>query len=432
MFERRLSSLPRGRPAAWLLTALVLPALLVGFLAGLGVGRWPALGPLAAAQSLVAAPLPVQEYGLLREIRGLIGREYLRPEAADDQTLLYGAARGMVQALGDPNSVYETPQERELASSRWTGRYEGVGMYVDQKDGELVVTAPIEGGPAQQAGIQPGDVVLEVDGQSVNRLTLTQQTQLVRGPRGTSVTLTVRRAGLAAPLRIAIVRDQVRIISARGRLLDNGLGVLRISQFTEGTAGELRTALDELLARQPVGLLLDLRGNAGGLLEPAVQATGLFLGGGPVVLERHADGEEKRYAAPDGPAATNLPLIVLVDRGSASASEVMAAALRDQGRAELVGERTYGKNTVQYIHQLSDGSGLRITVAQWHSPSGQPIPPTGLDPDWTIARPADTPSDQDPVLESAAQRLLARIQATPSQPAAGPPSLERAPSGRAS
>ena len=142
---------------------------------------------------------------------------------ADRQTLLYGAARGMVQALGDPNSVYETPRERELTSSRWTGRYEGVGMYVDQKDGEMVVTAPIEGGPAQKAGVQPGDVVLEVDGQSVGRLTLTEQTRLIRGPRGSTVTLTIRRAGLATPLRIPIVRDQVRIISARGRMLDSGL-----------------------------------------------------------------------------------------------------------------------------------------------------------------------------------------------------------------
>jgi carboxyl-terminal processing protease len=423
------------RLTAGLLAAGLLLALLGGFLAGLGASRWPAFGRPVAASSEAGPPQPAPEYALLREIKGLIEGEYLRPETVDEQTLVYGAARGMVQALGDPNSVYETPSERELASSRWTGRYDGVGMYADQRDGEMVVTAPIEGGPAQKAGVQAGDVVLEVDGQSVSRLTLNEQTRLIRGPRGSTVTLTVRRAGAATLLQIPIVRDQVRIISARGRMLDNGLGVLRVSQFTESTAGELRTALEDLLARQPVGLLLDLRGNAGGLLEPAVQATGLFLGGGPVVLERHADGEEKRYVAPDGPASTSLPLVVLVDRGSASASEVMAAALRDQGRAELLGERTYGKNTVQYIHQLSEGSGLRITVAQWHSPSGQPIPATGLDPDWLIARPADTPADQDPVLEQAAQHLLARIQSTPgqtpSQPAAGAHGPDSTPPGRA-
>jgi carboxyl-terminal processing protease len=195
-------------------------------------------------------------------------------------------------------------------------------------------------------------------------------------------------------------------------MLDNGLGVLRISQFTTETLGEARGALDGLLAGHPTGLLLDLRGNGGGLLEPAVQVSGFFLGGGPVVLEAHANGEQKPYAAPDGPPLTDLPMLILVDRGTASASEILAASLRDRGRAELVGERTYGKNTVQYIHRLSDGSGLRITVAEWKTPSGALIPPTGLDPDVPVAAPNPPQPDNDPVLEAASQRLLARVAST--------------------
>lgn len=399
-----------NRPPAALLFALA--ALLLGLLGGYGLGR---LGPAESTAQDAAPPAEqpagADEFALLRELRGLIQGEYYRPTATDSRALLHGAARGMITALNDPNSVYETPEEREANDSRWTGRYEGVGMYVDQRDGLMVVTAPIEGGPAEKAGVRPGDVVLEINGQPAGRLTLAEQTRLLRGPKGTSVALTVRREGQAGPLSITILRDEVRLISARGRLLDSGLGVLRISQFTEGTPRESRAALDGLLAAHPSGLLLDLRGNAGGLLEPAVTVAGYFLGGGPVVMERHADGEEKSYSAPDGQPLTELPMLVLVDRGSASASEIMAAALRDRGRAELIGERTYGKNTVQYIHRLSDGSGVRLTVAEWRTPSGQPIPSTGLDPDTPVATPSPVPTDRDPVLDSAAQRLLSRVAA---------------------
>lgn len=396
----------------------VLVALLAGFGAGVGFARWN-LPPVAEGPATTPAPLPTavpppsDDFALLGEIRGLIDSEYYKPAEADQKKLLYGAARGMVQALGDPNSVYEPPTEREAGDSRWTGRYEGVGMHVDQRDGQLVVTAPIEGGPAERAGVRTGDVIVEVDGRSVAGLSLTDQVLLVRGPKGSTVTLTIRREGAPDLLRIPIVRDEVRLISARGRMLDNGLGVLRISEFTEGTVEETRTALQSLLAARPSGLLLDLRGNAGGLLRPAVETAGFFVGGGPVVAEVHANGEVKTYDAPPGEPLTSLPVLILVDRGTASASEILAADLRDRGRAELVGERTYGKSTVQYIRRLSDGSGLRLTVAQWHTPSGQPIPATGIDPDWPIAAPSQVQPGQDPTLEAAAQRLRSRVAATP-------------------
>ena len=402
------------RRAAALAVLGVVLALVAGFAAGLGYSRWTPQVVEAPTPTPEATATPrTDEYALLAEIRGLIDAEYYRPADAAHQKLLYGAARGMVQALGDPNSAYEPPAEREAGDSRWTGHYEGVGMYVDQRDGQFVVTSPIEGGPAERAGIRPGDVILEVDGRSLAGMSLTDQILLVRGPKGSTVTLTVRREGTPGPLQIPVVRDEIRLISARGRMLDNGLGLLRISQFTEGTVDETRSALEGLLAAHPQGLLLDLRGNAGGLLRPAVETAGFFVGGGPVVSEAHADGEIKSYPAPDGPPLTDLPMLILVDRGTASASEILAASLRDRGRAELVGERTYGKNTVQYIHRLSDGSGLRLTVAQWHVPSGQPIPTTGLDPDVAVATPNPPQPDRDPVLESAAQRLLSRIAGTP-------------------
>jgi carboxyl-terminal processing protease len=196
-------------------------------------------------------------------------------------------------------------------------------------------------------------------------------------------------------------------------MLDDGLGLVRITQFTEATVDETHAAVQSVLAGRPRGLILDLRSNGGGLLQPAVKVAGLFLGGGPVVLERHADGEEKTHAAPDGAALTALPMVVLVDRGTASAAEVVAAALRDRGRAALLGERTYGKSTVQYIHRLSDGSGLRLTVAEWHTPSGQLIPPTGLTPDVAAAAPNALPAEGDPVLKIAEQQLLTVVASQP-------------------
>lgn len=420
----RLRALRKTPPlAVWLIGLGIVLALLGGFFLGYYARRLP----VALPGAMGGLPAAAGDYALLDEVRGVIEEEFYQPASVDRQELIHGAARGMVQALGDPNSVYESPAEREANESRWSGRYEGVGMFVDQRDGLMVVTAPIEGGPAERAGVRPGDVLLEIDGRAVAGLSLTQQTLLIRGPKGSSVTLSVRREG-APSLQITIVRDEIRLISARGRMLDNGLGVLRLSQFTERTASEARAALDELLQAQPLGLLLDLRSNGGGLLEPAVEVAGFFLGGGPVVLESHPDGQEKVYDATAGPALTELPMLALVDRGSASATEVLAAALRDRGRAELVGERTYGKNTVQYIHRLSDGSGLRITVAEWRTPSGGPIPPTGLTPDWPVASPHPDPSASsgqgplptgeavtlppgvDPVLEAAARLLLERLR----------------------
>jgi carboxyl-terminal processing protease len=319
----------------------------------------------------------------------------------------------MVQALGDQNSVYEPPIEREVGDSRWTGRYEGIGVFVDQRDGQLIVTSPIEDGPAARAGIRSGDLIVEADGRRLAGLSLLNQTLAIRGPKGTPIRLTVRREGAAEPLSFEVLREEIRLISARSRLLDHNLGLVRITQFTEATVGETQGALQSVLAVQPQGLILDLRSNGGGLLDPAVKVAGLFLGGGPVVLERHANGEEKTHAAPDEPALTTIPMVVLVDRGTASAAEVVAAALRDRGRAELIGERTYGKSTVQYIHRLSDGSGLRLTVAEWHTPSGQPIPPTGLTPDLVAAAPNPALGEDDPMLEAAKLQLRTVLAGQP-------------------
>lgn len=397
------------------LPALLAVVLLLGIVVGYALRHatpappLPALAALAAPAAGEAAALAAEqqaEYALLREITGVLARDFFKPEEVEPEKLLHGAARGMVQALEDPNSLYETPAEREAGESRWTGRYEGVGMYVDQKDGKMVVTSPIEGGPAHKAGVRPGDVILKVNGQDLSGRTLTRQTLQIRGPKGTVVVLTIQRQGVVQPFDLAITRDEIRIISARERMIDD-VGVLRIAQFSENTPTEARAALETLLGQKPRALILDLRANAGGLLVPAVEVAGFFLGPGPVVQELRPTGEGKLYESPDNPALTDLPLLVLVDKGTASASEILAATLRERGRAELMGEPTYGKSTVQYLNKLSDGSGLRVTVAQWHTPSGAPIPASGLAPDRAFPFVAAADPSPDQVLEAVVHQWVA-------------------------
>lgn len=350
----------------------------------------------------------VGDFALLDEIRGLIETSYYRPSDAEQRKLLQGAARGMVQGLGDVNSFYLAPTERELYDQQFTGKYEGVGIHVDQRDSQLIITGVLDGGPAARAGLRPRDIVLAADGRRLGGLAQGEQIFAIRGPQGTPVTLTIRREGAVDPFDVTLIREEIQRISVRSRMLDNGLAVLRISQFTDETVNEAGAALDSLLSARPRGLLLDLRNSEGGLIGPAVEIAGFFLGGG-TVLQTHARGQQATWDAPAGAPRTDLLMLVLIDRGTTSASEILAAALHDRGRAELVGERSFGKGTAQSVLRLSDGSGLRLTTAEWRSPTGRPLPTDGLEPDWPVVAPNPPTVDADPLLDAATGRLLALL-----------------------
>jgi len=319
----------------------------------------------------------------------------------------------MVDAVGDPYTFYQTPSQRELNDTDLRGSFDGVGIQVDVKDGKLTVVSPIEGSPAEAAGLVPGDVVLEVDGKSISGKTLNDTVGLIRGPRGTQVTLTILRAGSTDPFPVTLTRAEIKISSVRARMLDDQVGYIRISTFAANTGAEMTNAVNKLMEQQPRGIVIDLRNNPGGYLQSAVESGSQFMNAGSVVLyQKSGNGDVKTYRTENAGAATQTRLVVLVNKGSASASQILAGALRDNWRAILIGEKSFGKGTVQNVHQLSDASGLRVTTAQWLTPSEQPIQGVGLTPDRVVEMPATasiSPEPNpatDPQLDAAVHYLL--------------------------
>jgi carboxyl-terminal processing protease len=364
--------------------------------------------PTPSASS-VQSGLSTEEQARFRafwEAWGLVRRDFYDQSLVDSQKMTYGAIKGMLDSLGDPHTLFSTPRDRQLSEASLRGSFDGVGVEVDQREGKLRVIAPIEGSPADRAGLRAGDVITHVDDRDLKGVSLNDTVLMIRGPRGTNVTLTITRNGVAEPLSFKIQREEIRIEAVRSRMLVEGLGYVRIRTFSSSSAADTAAAVRRLNDQQPRGFVLDLRSNPGGFFEAAVDVTSQFLADGVVVYQQSGNGERQEFRAKPGGQATKIPVVVLIDRGSASASEIVAAALRDNGRAVLIGEKTYGKGTVQKLHTLSDSSGLRVTTAIWLTPGGHPLENQGLEPDVLVARPtAGLAGGEDPQLEAAVRQL---------------------------
>jgi carboxyl-terminal processing protease len=397
----------------------------MAFVSGYLFGRSePVQGPLAfldvlqpatarATQDGVLTSDEQQRFKIFWETWQVVERDFYDKSQIDHQKLIYGAIKGMVDAVGDPYTVYQTPAQRELSDTDLRGSFDGIGIQVDMKDNRLTVVAPIEGSPAEAAGFRPGDVVLAVDGKSLSGKTLNDTVGLIRGQRGTPVTLTVLRPDTTEPLEITVVRAEIKLKSVRARMMDDQIGYVRISSFSANTGTEIANGVKELVGQQARGIVLDLRNNPGGYLSTSVEAAAQFVDPGTVVLyQQSGNGDRKTYRTEGGGTASQVPIVVLVNKGSASASEILAGALRDNGRAILVGEKTFGKGTVQNVHELSDKSGLRVTTAQWLTPSENPIQGVGLSPDRVVEMPAtatissEATRAEDPQLDAAVRHLL--------------------------
>jgi carboxyl-terminal processing protease len=409
-----------------LTTVVAFLAFGMAFVSGYLFGRAePATGgPLAFLDNLQPATARATEDGVLSsdeqqrfkvfwEAWQVVEGEFYDHSQIDHQKLMYGAIKGMVDAVGDPYTVYQTPSQRDVSDTDLRGSFDGIGIQVDMKDNKLTVVAPIEGSPAEAAGFRPGDVILEVDGKSLSGKTLNDTVGLIRGERGTPVTLTVLRPGTTDPFPITVVRAEIKLKSVRSRMLDDNVGYLRISSFSASTGSEMSSVVKSLMDQQARGIVVDLRNNPGGYLSAAVESTAQFVDPGSVVLyQQNGDGQRKTYRTEGGGVATQVPVAVLVNKGSASASEIMAGALRDDGRAILVGETTFGKGTVQNVHELSDKSGLRVTTAQWLTPSEKRIQGVGLVPDQvvelapTASISPDATRADDPQLDAAVRYIL--------------------------
>ena len=313
----------------------------------------------------------------------------------------------MVKSLGDPYTVFFPPEEAKRFNEDVKGSFEGVGMEIDVKKGQLIIVAPLEGTPAQKAGLKAGDKILAINSTSTADLTLEEAVKLIRGPRGTAVTLTVQRESWEKNQDIKIIRETIQVPSLKLELKKTKKGdtaYLKIYQFSERTSFEFqKTALD-ILNGQVQGIILDLRNNPGGYLEVAQDVAGWFLERGQtVVVEDFGFGKDQNVYKAEGPALLSAyPLVILINQGSASASEILAGALRDNRGISLVGEKSFGKGSVQELENLTGGSSLKITVAKWLTPKGKLIADVGLEPDFKIeVTEKDFEAEKDPQLEKA-------------------------------
>ncbi len=336
----------------------------------------------------------------------LLHEYYVRP--LDDTKLVQGAIRGMYRATGDKHTSYMDPDEYRQATISLAGEYEGIGAWVDTSGDYVSIVSPMKGSPAEKAGLKPGDKIIAVDGEDVTGVPPDLVVRRVLGPAGTKVRLTIKRDD-QEPFDVVITRAKITIPSVEGHMLDDGVAYVALYTFGNKTADDLHNTLKDLMAQHPKGLILDLRNNGGGYLATAVDVASEFLPKGKVVLyEESKDGSRKAYKAHGGGLALDVPMVVLVNEGTASASEIVSGALQDYGRAVLVGVTTYGKGSVQNWIPLSNNQGaVRITVALWLTPKGRQISGKGLTPDVKVERTKeDLKADRDPQLDKAKELIL--------------------------
>jgi carboxyl-terminal processing protease len=326
---------------------------------------------------------PQNDFDIVEQAWEIILRDYVENDQIDTEALAQGAVRGMVEALGDPYTSYLDAEDYQLSLKSLEGSFEGVGAYVTIKDEQLMIIAPIADSPADKAGIRAGDIVLEIDGQSTTGMSLVEAVLLVQGPEGTQVDLLVLHEGEPEPELISIIRAVIEVPSVEFEMREE-FAYIVITNFSERTAEELLTVIETINQQGAEGIILDLRGNPGGLLETVVDVAGFFLREGVVVDVVDSKGNHDVYSVRPGGITTDLPMVVLVDEYSASGSEVLAGALQDYGRAVIAGTTTFGKGSVDILRRLGDGSGLYITNARWLTPKGRLIEGEGIYPDYEL------------------------------------------------
>jgi carboxyl-terminal processing protease len=402
---------------------IILLSLLI-FLIGVTIGlsqsnKGPALSSAA-----------YDDLSLFSDILFRIQKEYV--EETKPKDLIYGAIKGMLETL-DPHSGFMPPETFKEMQAETKGRFEGLGLEITMKDGILTVVAPIEDTPAFKAGILAGDLIIKIDGEPTKNLTLMDSVKKMRGPKGTQVTITIMREGFTKPRDFTLTRDVIPVRSVRYELLDKQYGYIRISQFQEKTDGEFdkaMKALEEESKGGMKGLILDLRNNPGGLLDQAVKISDHFIDSGIIVsIEGRKEDQKQKFPAHAQGTLPRSPLVVLVNGGSASASEIVAGAIQDHHRGIILGTQTFGKGSVQTIFPLKDGAGLRLTTARYFTPSGRSIQAKGISPDITVklTRPEEEKEVTAPKMpsEKDLERALDTEKVTPKEAAPKEKEIEK-------
>ena len=350
------------------------------------------IGRFGGGSSQAFQDLP-PEFDRLAEIWDLLEAEHIDREDLDADKLSEGAIRGLLQALDDPYASFLDAEQYSLQSQDFKGFFEGIGAQVSVREGRLTIIAPLPDSPAQQAGILPGDVILTIDGESADQITLLEAVSKIRGQKGTAVELLVLHLTHPDPVNIKIIRGLIPLNSVRLTMRPDGFGHLRISSFTDTTNQELEKALEEIKEANGIGLVLDLRNNPGGLLRSVVDVASQFLDDGLVLYEINSQGERTDWEVNSNGLARDIPMVVLMNQFSASASEVLSGALMDHDRAQVVGVTSFGKGSVNTLRSLSDGSGVYYSIARWYTPDGTLIEGEGIVPDVMVEAPANLTED---------------------------------------
>lgn len=382
-------------------------------------------GYMLGAQQPTSAPVAAQEgddsprnelFEPFWQTWELLHQFYVDP--LDDEALMEAALTGMLSSLEDPHMGYLPPDQYQEILDSLNGEFEGIGATVrqDQDTGELIIVRPLPESPAQEAGLRAGDRVVTVDGEDITDLDQSVIIGMVRGPAGTDVTLGVSRQDADDLLEITVTRGRITLPSVDFEILDGNIGYLQLYQFSPDSAEEVRRTLLEMDAENLTGLILDLRGNGGGYLDVTLDVISYFIDDGIILIEDGLDGEHE-YEARGQALAPNVPMVVLVDQGSASASELMAGALQDRGRATVIGVPTFGKGSVQTWRRLSNGGGVRITTSRWYTPAGYSVEPDGIQPDQVVEFPELAPDEVysqeiDTQLQAAIDQLLRETSPT--------------------
>ncbi len=336
----------------------------------------------------------------------VLSSNYVDPHSLVTEDMIFGAIKGMVASVKDPYTSFMTPKENREFQESMQGHLEGIGAELTLKNGMITVISPLRNSPAQKAGLQPEDIIYEVDGTTTEDMTLEQAVMKIRGEKGSVVILTVLRRDYSEPLKIRITRDMININSIDWNI-EGDIAIIEINQFGDTTKQEFSKAISEILLQRPKGVVLDLRYNGGGYLDGAIDITSEFLEKEKVVTIKKRNPEEDEIIYVNGQARmANLPLVILINKGSASASEIVAGAIQDNNRGTIIGVESFGKGTVQSVENLIGGSSLRVTIAKWFTPNDQNINESGITPDIIVERTIeDIEAGKDPQLKRAIEYL---------------------------